>query len=371
MDSESNSKRKSRPITDQYRSKFSHSTNPFLVVTLPIFCVYLFIAYSARSTQASFFLDHHDSSLDLDYESGHSYKMVWKGPLDEHLHSLQSDPKQQRNFEKELKSAQLFDDFVTITSSQNEQYQCIVPRVPSRLVNDQSATNSSAKDDDDEKRNMSPFHLLEILFTRGFCSKRLEQYWSYELCHGKFLRQYHSTNSLGKNSIAQEFYLGKFQMSDFKLYEEEYEKEMEEYKTRGGARPTIIIEGHARPYVRINMTSGTQCDLTNKNRMSKVFYVCSEENKHEIYSLKETSTCEYEVIVLSPLLCNHEDFRIDTNMEQDITCFSVGKSPVKPVALEKIDKEEQKRSKQGKVAFFDGRTLVIDADEIGALISIH
>lgn len=42
------------------------------------------------------------------------------------------------------------------------------------------------------------------------CTYRLEPYWTYELCHGKYLRQYHEeTNAMRKKS-SQEFYLGAF-----------------------------------------------------------------------------------------------------------------------------------------------------------------
>jgi len=38
---------------------------------------------------------------------------------------------------------------------------------------------------------------------------QLEAYWTYELCHGKFIRQYHEERE-GKKVKIQEYYLGKW-----------------------------------------------------------------------------------------------------------------------------------------------------------------
>ena len=58
------------------------------------------------------------------------------------------------------------------------------------------------------------------------------------------------------------------------------------------------------------MGNGTPCVLKhNQPRMTSVLYVCHPEAKHEILSVAEVTTCEYEVVVLTPLLCSHPKFR--------------------------------------------------------------
>ena len=44
--------------------------------------------------------------------------------------------------------------------------------------------------------------------------------------------------------------------------------------------------------------------------------VCYPTGKNEIYSLKESSTCEYEVVVLTSVLCNHPDYRPEESKER-------------------------------------------------------
>jgi hypothetical protein len=42
---------------------------------------------------------------------------------------------------------------------------------------------------------------------------KLETYWTYELCHGKYIRQYHEERD-GKKVKLQEFFLGRWGKDD-------------------------------------------------------------------------------------------------------------------------------------------------------------
>lgn len=62
-----------------------------------------------------------------------------------------------------------------------------------------------------------------------------------------------------------------------------------------------------------------------------------------MYSFKESSTCEYEVIILSPTLCNHPDYRPEESTENLINCKPTNeKSPTKPKQLQELEEESQK-----------------------------
>jgi endoplasmic reticulum lectin 1 len=52
--------------------------------------------------------------------------------------------------------------------------------------------------------------------------------------------------------------------------------------------------------------------------------VCTFQGKHEVYSFEEVKTCEYEVIILSPLLCAHPDYRVRDQLHNDINCYAAG-----------------------------------------------
>ena len=74
-------------------------------------------------------------------------------------------------------------DTITMLSQHGEKYVCTIPRTDSM--------------DKDKAGGKSPYEghtalaLLEPLFVSKSCAYRLEHYWTYELCHGRFLRQYH------------------------------------------------------------------------------------------------------------------------------------------------------------------------------------
>jgi len=70
-------------------------------------------------------------------------------------------------------------------------------------------------------------------------------------------------------------------------------------------------------------------------------YICYPFGKHEIYSLEETSTCEYEIVVLSQNLCQHPDFRSRETDENIINCYSMA-APKMPKALVELETESFK-----------------------------
>ena len=84
----------------------------------------------------------------------------------------------------------------------------------------------------------------------------------------------------------------------------------------------------------------------------------SYAGKHEMYSFKETSTCEYEVMVLSPLLCSHPDYRPESANEQHINCQPADKeTATKPLDLVKTEQENYKmltKNKMYEADFFQG-----------------
>ena len=67
--------------------------------------------------------------------------------------------------------------------------------------------------------------MLEKLFVQSKCAYRLEHYWTYELCHGKSLRQYHEERD-GKNIKTTEYFLGYYNKDthDNKIKELEQEE---------------------------------------------------------------------------------------------------------------------------------------------------
>ncbi|XP_019726125.1 endoplasmic reticulum lectin 1 [Hippocampus comes] len=227
------------------------------------------------------------------------------------------------------------DNFVIMTTVEKEKYKCLLPSL-----------TSGEEDDDKEYRGPSPSEFLEPLFKRSSCSYRIESYWTYEVCHGKHVRQYHEEKETGQKISVQEYFLGN-------LAGKRKSKEMakiEETDTTPSASETEVpsknIEGQLTPYYSLEMGNGTPCELKqNVPRSTSVLYVCHPEAKHEILSIAEVTTCEYEVVVLTPLLCAHPKYRFKSSPVNAIFCQALAGSPPRPQRLTQLDKKQEEQLK--------------------------
>ena len=70
-------------------------------------------------------------------------------------------------------------------------------------------------------------------------------------------------------------------------------------------------------------------------------YICMcYVGKHEMYSFKESSTCEYDAVILSPSLCSHPDYRPEEATESVITCRPDNEeTPYKPKSMLEMEVE--------------------------------
>lgn len=74
-------------------------------------------------------------------------------------------------------------------SQWQEEYECQIPR---------TRANPSSKFQDPSAEGANALELLQELFLQKTCAYRLEHYWTYELCHGRHVRQFHEERD-GKN----------------------------------------------------------------------------------------------------------------------------------------------------------------------------
>ncbi|KAE8600762.1 hypothetical protein XENTR_v10013401 [Xenopus tropicalis] len=221
------------------------------------------------------------------------------------------------------------DNYIIMTTADKEKYKCLLPLMA-----------NGNEEQDGEYKGPSPGALLEPLFKLSSCSYRIESYWTYEVCHGKYIRQYHEEKETGQKLSIQEYYLGKMmKKSTTEAGENQEEKESTESPKE---IYTKNIEGQMTPYYPVEMINGTPCSLKqNQPRSSTVMYICHPESKHEILSVAEVTTCEYEVVILTPLLCNHPKYRFRTSPINDIFCQSMPGSPLRPQSLVKLEHQKE------------------------------
>lgn len=102
------------------------------------------------------------------------------------------------------------------------------------------------------------------------------------------------------------------------------------------------IDGLNLPFFEVEMVDGTMCDLNNEARVTRVLYVCYAHGKNEIYSLKETSSCNYEIVVLTPNLCLHPKYKIQETKDNAINCVPLENAPKKPKSLLAMEVESMR-----------------------------
>lgn len=215
---------------------------------------------------------------------------------------------------------------VKILTHNNEQYECTVP-----THNQEEESNIKFSD------VKPPSELLSSLFSKKTCTYRLGSYWQYEICHGKHIRQFHEEKTSGGGTKLQEYYLGHFPtMAD----ENGVFKGMSPDPKTAEEISFKKIDGVETPYYAVEMTNGTPCDLMGGvKRKTRVLYVCDPNSRNGMASVAETSSCEYEVVVSTPLLCDNPFYKVKNNLVNDIYCSPLGDSPSKPKALMENDKE--------------------------------
>lgn len=222
------------------------------------------------------------------------------------------------------------DEAYTISSTKEEGYTCYIPQLK-EPEGKETAPYSGR----------TPFELIAPLFIAGSCSYRIDSYWTYEVCHGHYIKQFHE-----ERDRIQEYYLGKFDKSQMSALEEAMRLE------EGEKYPQKKIDGNNMAYLEVEFTDGTLCDLNNAPRTTKVLYVCYAHGKNEIYSLKETSTCNYEVIILTPTLCAHPLFKGQEASHNKIRCVPEGDAPKKPEDLYPFEISATAAANKDLVSFF-------------------
>uniref|UniRef100_A0A9L0K8E9 Endoplasmic reticulum lectin n=1 Tax=Equus asinus TaxID=9793 RepID=A0A9L0K8E9_EQUAS len=105
------------------------------------------------------------------------------------------------------------DNYVIMTTTHKEKYKCILPLV-----------TSGDEEEEKDYKGPNPRELLEPLFKQSSCSYRIESYWTYEVCHGKHIRQYHEEKESGQKVNIHEYYLGNMLAKNL-LSEKEQEAE--------------------------------------------------------------------------------------------------------------------------------------------------
>lgn len=216
---------------------------------------------------------------------------------------------------------------VQLKSKFGQQYQCSFPD-----HNEQVKLNEEV-----EKVAMETGipELLRPLGTRP-CLFKTKDWWSYEFCYGKYIRQYHMEDHKPVGDI---IYLGYF--------ESEYDWQNTTKEEMALRKKHEQHRYHSQRYV-----NGTKCDLNGVGRKTEVRFMCEEVNGAYISQIDEPETCVYVLTVYTAAICHHPYLKAPTPSRPiSITCNPVLGQEQYDAYLEHVQNEEKRKAEKREKSF--------------------
>lgn len=175
-----------------------------------------------------------------------------------------------------------------------QEYQCSLP--------ENSYPTEHAESDDAEAEAQDVLKLLEPL-RNAPCLTKTRNWWTYELCYGKSIKQFHVENGKPEGAI---IFLG--------LYDYDFdwnnETNLEQFNKTGQQKYHSQVYSH-----------GSKCDITGVPRKAEVRYFCDEESTDYIDSVEEPETCSYVFTVHTSRVCAFPPLkRISPSKPHTISC---------------------------------------------------
>ncbi|XP_052804983.1 protein OS-9-like [Mya arenaria] len=186
---------------------------------------------------------------------------------------------------------------VKLTSKFGQTYQCTFPN-----------TVEHEKQKEEAEKEALETGIPDLLkpIETGPCLRKTKDWWSYEFCYGKNIKQFH----LGDDGrIEGEIVMLGYYESEFN-WDEDASEMSAEWKSKS------LRRYHTQQYV-----NGTKCDLNGKLRKTEVRFVCEEGSADYIWRLDEPETCSYILTIHTMKICHHPFLKPPTPTQTvTITC---------------------------------------------------
>jgi len=195
------------------------------------------------------------------------------------------------------------ENIVIMMNKFGQKYQCLLPNQEN---GNEDGSGSGGEDggpapDVDIGALITPLHSTP-------CLVRTKDWWTYQICFGKEISQYHVEN----------------------------DKAVGEILSLGTFNTDIQTEDKHVTYYPEWYTNGSKCDLTGRGRETELRFVCNEKAPREfIGDIFEPKSCEYTIVIHTDKICSVPQFKPPVESEPlDINC--------KPILVqEQMQKYEQ------------------------------
>ncbi|VDK88861.1 unnamed protein product [Onchocerca ochengi] len=220
-----------------------------------------------------------------------------------------------------------------IVSEFGQKFICSLPKIPSIKTNSESKPNLTV-------------NLISDVISASFyvqnCIRKNTGWWTYELCYNKYVQQFRLEGSkIVGNVISLGYYKNN---SDINLSKSKSEE---------------------LPYFEQIYDDGTVCEVTDKSRLTRVWYMCDDmlsTSEAYIYDVDEPSSCEYIIKVKTGSLCKLDVFLSQSKPLEplSILCRPLLEQNAVRQYLEKVTEEKRQKEK----AKNESKLLAARADSI-------
>ncbi|KAG0322698.1 Protein OS-9 [Podila horticola] len=199
---------------------------------------------------------------------------------------------------------------LVMTSPDGQRWSCIIP--PKPTIKAEESTKTPQEIAEEERKNIERgLELLQPL-TKD-CLKKEINYWTYEYCHEKHVRQYHAVK--GADGRSQEDQneqlnvLGTFEAPPGVQGSTRNEASTLKSLSRQSGTITDLVASQDKKYLVQRWENGNHCKLIGKPRKVEIQYQCAPVLMDQIHSVSEPSTCSYVIVIDSPRLCKDAAFQ--------------------------------------------------------------
>ncbi|XP_066522332.1 protein OS-9 isoform X2 [Hoplias malabaricus] len=188
------------------------------------------------------------------------------------------------------------EDVMLVSNKFKQLYEC---RLPAQAVRFHQDPVSEA--DSQGYNGPGVPELLKPMQTAP-CLVKTKDWWTYEFCYGKHIKQYHLEDSEIKGDV---LFLGYFE-SEFDWTNE----------TAKATKQHKLKRYHSQSYV-----NGSKCDLNGSPRETEVRFVCEEGSSDFIARVDEPQSCRYVLTIHTSRTCQHPLLRPPSSAKpQSIVC---------------------------------------------------
>eukprot|EP00092_Neocalanus_flemingeri_P041159 GFUD01044817.1.p1 GENE.GFUD01044817.1~~GFUD01044817.1.p1 ORF type:complete len:956 (+),score=375.88 GFUD01044817.1:80-2947(+) len=157
---------------------------------------------------------------------------------------------------------------MTMVNKDGQKYRCSLPEIPD---SDSDAEKNVGDQETDVAKLLSPLE-------QGPCMYKTKDWWTYEICYNRAVKQYHVENDQPVGLVL----------------------------VLGVHSPGLDSWGQSnKTYQPQWYTNGSSCDLTGRPRQSELRFVCNEAATQEfVGDIFEPQSCEYTIVVHTSRLCS-------------------------------------------------------------------